>query len=789
MSDIAAVTFTAAISTSYVNNHNCNVVVANPTASYVGGGAGGIGSTATTKITISYNGPPGSSAICGVNVAVTEGAKTDTLPVISGFPIGVFIRFLPVNQPPLLELSGEPTGTPFADERPRIGVQAIKQDTIGGGIASSEVMLINGACMATLDGEAISYPLDAGFGGMSSVAYYNITLDAANAISAIATDRQCEIEFSVTETEQDATTETTNRTIVFDFGQEKPPLFASISTSSGSSVTSLSNQDVLVDLTLEKQDASRTEIITLPDTINSVGDVCTAVLRDPARYAATAVGSVATATYTVRANNLPLSQDTACGAFVFTATDGSATSTSTASESPAITFTPSTELPPAVVLNAAASTLEVINSIDATLAVTITKQDNGEANLDVTGAISAGACSIREITDTGYGPNPMSGSVAAARYKVALTDTRNIDGACTVTITATEDDFSRTLTQEIIFNTVPTQVSFGGADFWSGLFSNIKRIWFVQMVKEDATGNLNLVAQITNILASNSSDALPAERCNFSPLEIRKSFSSPDAIGDGLPLDFVQTYVEEYLAAELRCTFTISADVDGDAPDSLPPNVRTYVYDFGPGSDLIPVAITTPPVVEIAPLFVSVTSDSPVTVPVTEDVIISVSVQKQDQSNTLDVTLPPSINSAGDVCTATLTNPAQYALATAGSVATTTYRVEINDRSIASDTSCGSFTFTATEDGEVATTDWTEIITFTSVLPPVITARVIGSAVDLPADATAMIEVTATKQDNSPTLNVTFPTEVVSSGTCRRLLMEAPTDNMMGLLAAVPLQL
>ena len=448
MSNIAEVTFTTAI---VGNSEYCDVEITNPTASYVGGGVGGI---ATTNITISYSGILGSFAECRFNLAAKEGANTGNLPLLFGVTYAIYVQFIAVNVKPLLELSGVPADNPFPDDQPRIGVQATKQDVVGGEILNSEVMLINGACMATLDGTDVAYGLDALPGRLSSIAYYNIILDAANAISADATNRQCELKFSVTETEVDTTTKTTNRTITFNFAQELPPLFVNISTSSGSSVTSPSNRDVLVNLTLQKQDASKTEILTLPDTINSAGNICTATLRNSVRYAATSIGSVANATYAVRVNNVAISENTACGAFVFTATEGSATSNSTSIETPAITFTPSTELPPAVALNATASTINnTINSVTAIIAVIITKQDNAEANLAVTGVISEGLCSIREITNTGYGANPVLGSIATASYQVNYTGSRLDDGTtCRVNIIVTEDGSPTTLSQPVIFN-------------------------------------------------------------------------------------------------------------------------------------------------------------------------------------------------------------------------------------------------------------------------------------------------------------------------------------------------
>ncbi|MCH9664890.1 MAG: hypothetical protein K0U41_03480 [Gammaproteobacteria bacterium] len=285
MSDIAEVTFTAAF---VGNSQYCDVAVANPRASYVGGGAGGIGSMATTNITVSYSGPLSSITQCQVNVAVTEGTKTSNLPFINGLNSAMYVQFVSVNQPPLLGLSDVPTGTPFPDERPRIGVRATKQDTVPSGVVNSEVMVINGACMATLDGEDLSYDIRVSrFGSSSSDAYYNISLDAANAISAVAADRQCEIEFSVTETETiprrvdgfsypAGIKNTANRTITFNFAQEMPPLFVNISTPGGNSVTYPSHRKAMVHITLQKQDASSTEIITLPPSINSTGDVCTA---------------------------------------------------------------------------------------------------------------------------------------------------------------------------------------------------------------------------------------------------------------------------------------------------------------------------------------------------------------------------------------------------------------------------------------------------------------------------------------------------------------------------------
>ncbi|MCH9665007.1 MAG: hypothetical protein K0U41_04080, partial [Gammaproteobacteria bacterium] len=480
--------------------------------------------------------------------------------------------------------------------------------------------------------------------------------------------------------------------------------------------------------------------------------------------------------YAVRINNIAITENTACGAFVFTATEGSATNTSAASASPAITFTPAAELPPLFVLNAAASTLEVISAIDATIAVTITKQDNGEANLNVTGIISAGPCSIREITNTGYGFKPMHGSVAVARYKVALTDTRNIDATCTVNTTATEDNFSRSLTQEVIFNTVPTQVSFGGySGDWSYSPSSTTRSWAQGVIKRDTTDNRNVVIRITGIYGTRFNIPLPSGRCALAPLESIIPFSSPDAIGEALPLNVIHSFAEEFRNERIKCFFTISADVDGDAPDSLPPNIIHYIYDFGPGANFAFALAERPDIVEIAPLFVSVTSDSPVTVPAVEDVIISVSVQKRDNSNTLYVTLPPSINSTGDVCTATLTNPARYAATAAGSVATTTYRVEINDRLITTPTTCGSFTFTATEDSVVATAGLTEIITFLPAFPPLITARIVEDETRVYFRDSLEVEIAATKQDNSSTLDVTFPSAIDSLGSVCTATLTAST--------------
>nr|MCH9664785.1 hypothetical protein [Gammaproteobacteria bacterium] len=346
--DIAEVMFT----TSFVGiSRYCDVGITNPTASYVGGGVGGIGGIATTNITISYGGPLSMLTQCRVNVAVTEGTKTSNLPFINGFTSAIFVQFISVNQPPLLELSSVPTGNPFPDEQLRIGVQATKQDSVRGGEVSSEVRVINGACMAIPDGEDISYGERFSFEFKSSIAGYNITLDAANAISAIAAERECELEFSVTETETRAnnvaefmepagTKKTTNKTIVLNFAQELPPLFVSISNPSGNTVIIPYNEEALVNITLEKQDASNARDLTLPDTVNSDGNTCTATLRDPARYAATSINSRATGTYAVRINNVAITAHTACGEFVFTATEGSATASSAMVTGITIVFTP-----------------------------------------------------------------------------------------------------------------------------------------------------------------------------------------------------------------------------------------------------------------------------------------------------------------------------------------------------------------------------------------------------------------------------------------------------------------
>ena len=473
MSNIAEVMFTSSFADASDTQH-CDVNITNPTVSYVGGGVDGIGGIATTNITISYSGILGSFAECQFNLAAKEGSNTGNLPLLSGVTYAIDIRFNAVNQPPLLELSGVPADNTFPDDQLRIGVEAIRQDVIPELTLKSAVNVANGACTAIIHGFDTVYPSSGRLGVRSSIAYYNIILDAANAISADAADRQCELDFSVTETETDTTTKTTNRTIFLSFAQELPPLFVNISTSTGNSVTSPSNRDVLVNITLEKQDASRTEILTLPDTISSVGDVCTATLRNSARYAATSIGSVANATYAVGVNNVAISENTACGAFVFTATEGSsATSNSTSIETPAIIFTPSVERPPAVVLNAAASTIDdLLNSVVATIAVNITKQDNAGANLVVTEMISEGSCSIRELTNTGYGANPVLGSIATASYEITYTGSRLVDGTCRVNIIATEDDSSGTLSQEVVFrfsNLPPSAAELSGNTGFIGI--------------------------------------------------------------------------------------------------------------------------------------------------------------------------------------------------------------------------------------------------------------------------------------------------------------------------------
>nr|MCH9664992.1 fibronectin type III domain-containing protein [Gammaproteobacteria bacterium] len=602
--DIAEVMFTISLAAALNNEpEHCDVEITNPTASYVGDG---IGSIATTNITISYSGPLSFNERCAVNVAVTEGTKTSNLPFINTFDSAIYVQFSSVNVKPLLKLSGVPTGIPFPDERPRIGVQATKQDNVGGGILSSEVRVINGACMAILDGDDISISPSFGFGRSSSIAYYRIILDAANAVSAIAAERECELDFSVTETETRdndvpgfsdpvGTQKKTNRTVTFNFAQELPPLFASISISSGSSATSPSNRDVLVDLALNKQDASNTRDITLPDTINSVGDVCTATLRDPARYAATAIGSIATGTYAVRIDNVAISESTACGAFVFTATDGSATSTSAASASPAITFTPSVELPPSVVLNAAASTIDdLLNSETAIIAVTITKQDNAEANLVVTGVISGGSCSIRELTNTGYGSNPMTGSTATASYEVTNTPSQNIDGACTVSITATEDGSATSITQEVSFSTTPTQASFNHGRM-SGLSSDPdSRVVLSLVRKEDTTPNRNVVMRITRVVASyGNGTTLPDSWCTFGPPANSATFPSA-TIGASHNGDFVYSRLPQSWSSRYQCAVDYSADVDGDGADSLPPATTTRIYQVTPYLGVAPsVTVST----------------------------------------------------------------------------------------------------------------------------------------------------------------------------------------------------
>ncbi|MCH9665039.1 MAG: hypothetical protein K0U41_04245 [Gammaproteobacteria bacterium] len=118
-------------------------------------------------------------------------------------------------------------------------------------------------------------------------------------------------------------------------------------------------------------------------------------------------------------------------------------------------------------------------------------------------------------------------------------------------------------------------------------------------------------------------------------------------------------------------------------------------------------------------------------------------------------------------------------------MATATYGVEyagaVNATGDAPGGTC-VVSFAVAEDGAKAPVQQRSI-TFNTELAPNIDVQVIGNRVNVPADQTVNVSVTATKQDNSNTMAVTFPREIRSSSSCLATLAGNELRQYNGILA------
>ena len=783
--DIDEVMFTTSFAT-VANTQHCDVGITNPTASYVGGGVGGIGGIATTNITISYSGPPSMLTQCRVNVAVTEGTKTSNLPFITGFSSAIYVQFLSVNAKPLLELSGVPTGTPFPDDQLRIGVQARKQDDISGGEVSSEVRVVNGACEVILDGEDTSYITQhARFGDLSSpTAYYNITLDAANAVSTIAAERECELEFSVTETETlhpsatatndpIGTNKTTNRTVTFTFAQELPPLFVSISNPTGNTVITPSNREARVDITLEKQDASNTRDLTLPDTVNSDGNTCTATLRDPARYAATSINSRATGTYEVRINNVAITAHTACGDFVFTATEGSATATASSNRDAdiVIVFTPPpVSHPPMVAVSYGdlfTDNIEIpivnnaIATVSSFISMAVRKNDSDDTttvNIPDTITSTGGDVVCTAIADTDNAGtknyNRQNNLVTyAALYTVANPRPNSIPNVnCgSFVFFATEDGQRGNATVNVTFlgHGVPTL--------------EVDRPFGNDYPDDPAV-------TYTMVLFS-SEDNIP------DPVFVTEATTSAGCslMGTGAPM--TTTSNEAVILRGVKVKYT----------GNNPTNPESCILSFNATEDGLAAptkmrTLTFNP--EATPTVTSITQSGNLAPTVNQSTQINILVTKGDDGANASISFPASV--ASGTCLASLRGPSSRSFTGTPAIATVPVIYDVTTTEAGS---CGNFTFAGIKAGSApAVTEnitSNEIIFTRGILPPSIDVQVIGNARNVPIDQTVNVSVTATKQGDSNILDVTFLGMVISSAGCTATLAGDEVRQYNGILAGI----
>nr|MCH9665173.1 hypothetical protein [Gammaproteobacteria bacterium] len=483
---------------------------------------------------------------------------------------------------------------------------------------------------------------------------------------------------------------------------------------------------------------------------------------------ATSINSRATGTYAVRLNNVAITEHTACGEFVFTATEGSATASSNMVTGITIVFTPPpVSLPPRVVVNYVhpnVDSIEVdtvnnaIAAVSGFISVDAIKNDSDDTttvNVPATITSTGGDVVCTAIADTGNaGTHPYNNQVGTFQYTAVYTVANprpnsipNVNCGSFVFF-ATEDGQRGNATANLTFlgHGVPTLI----------------------VVEEGNSYPDNPAVTYTMILTSSGDSILD-------PVFVTEATTSAGCslMGTGAPM--TTTSNARSILREVKVKYI----------GNNPTNPESCLLSFNATEDGLAaptkmITLTFNP--EATPTVTSITQSGNLAPTVNQSTQINILVTKGDDGANASISFPASV--ASGTCLASLRGPSSRSFTGTPAIATVPV---IYDVTTTETGSCGNFTFAGIKAGSApAVTEnitSNEIIFVIGILPPSIDVQVIGNARNVPIDQTVNVSVTATKQGDSNIRDVTFLGMVISSGGCTATLAGNEVRQYNGILA------
>ncbi|MCH9665174.1 MAG: hypothetical protein K0U41_04925 [Gammaproteobacteria bacterium] len=672
------------------------------------------------------------------------------------------ITFL-AEAPPAAAFNIEGSSSAPASSFTTLNITLTKQDASTNKELTIPSVVGSSACTATLIGDAPAR-FTGGIGSSIELSY-NITSTHIRPVDGCGN-----FPFPFTEGSAAGTTDFDGDSISFTppLGNVAPTIQVSV-IGEGQVMDS---EPVTINVTATKQDFEG-ERVTFPQTVMSSAPVCTANLATgftaEVNYGGSDADLTASVQYTVMPNT-PIN----CGDFNFNATEDALVVRAVplagilffnqASTAPLVEFQGGSDFN----VTAGVRSTRVNLIITRRSHLSSTPLENPTVSIFVD--TSSPSCSrLGSSFGREYGVTPSSTiSTGAINYELDVSLINDVDmrdgGTCLVNVLVREPGQLEVASMlRIRFLPVAAQVDFNtdytgneGNPFFAVANKNI--IVTATATKGDAIAEDGRRGVIFHSILVNST---PAGAC---VLTTSPAVSITTTGGNSSIIDFPATargsqrvlayefgVATGFRAQRVECEWALSATAE-HSPDTSATPTSVYLQFTVPGND--------------PPTF-TITEGNVTRFPDEGPVQYTLNITRQDEIGDGQLVVTPT---TADACR--IISPAQPP-AYQNRMATATYGVVYTGAANGEGDLPGGtcvVNFVVAEDGATAPVQQSSV-TFNTELAPSITVQVIGNRVDLPADQTVNVSVTATKRDSSPTPDVTFPREVISSSRCSATLV------------------